>query len=93
MRDTREAAPGAGRRGPRLIGRDPEVRALVERIDAASAPAGGALLLRGPAGIGKSSLLEACRAHAAAKRFQVLTTTGVQSESTRGVRPIRFGAP
>jgi DNA-binding CsgD family transcriptional regulator/tetratricopeptide (TPR) repeat protein len=64
-----------------LIGRDREVQALSEWIDAASAPRGGALLLRGAAGIGKSSLLEAAKAHAAAKRFQILTTTGVQSES------------
>src|SRR6266850_3506443 len=64
-----------------LIGRDREVRALAERIDAASGPSGGALLVRGEAGIGKSSLLEAARAHAAARHFRVLTTTGVQSES------------
>jgi DNA-binding CsgD family transcriptional regulator/tetratricopeptide (TPR) repeat protein len=64
-----------------LIGRDREVQALTERIDAASGPGGGALLLRGAAGIGKSSLLQAARAHAAAKGFQILTTTGVQSES------------
>src|SRR4030095_4076955 len=64
-----------------LIGRDREVQALTERIDAASAPAGGAGLLRGAAGIGQSSLLAAAKAHAAAKRFRILTTTGVQSES------------
>ena len=64
-----------------LIGRDREVQALTERIDAASGPGGGALLLRGAAGIGKSSLLEAARAHAAAKRFQILATTGIQAES------------
>ena len=51
-----------------LIGRDREVHALTERIDAASGPGGGALLLRGAAGIGKSSLLAAARAHATAKR-------------------------
>jgi DNA-binding CsgD family transcriptional regulator len=64
-----------------LIGRDREVGALAERIDAASGPGGGALLLRGPAGIGKSSLLEAAKAHAAVARFQILTSTGIQSES------------
>src|SRR5688572_17131095 len=64
-----------------LIGRDREVHALTERIDAASGPGGGALLLRGAAGIGKSSLLAAARAHATAKRFQILAITGVQAES------------
>jgi ATP/maltotriose-dependent transcriptional regulator MalT len=64
-----------------LIGRDREVYALTERIDAASGPGGGALLLRGAAGIGKSSLLAAARAHATAKRFQILAITGVQAES------------
>src|SRR6188508_2440313 len=65
----------------RLIGRDHEVGALKERIAAASGAGGGALLLRGPAGIGKSSLLAAAKAQAAAHRFRILTTTGVQSES------------
>jgi DNA-binding CsgD family transcriptional regulator len=64
-----------------LIGRDREVQALTARIDAASDPGGGALLLRGAAGIGKSTLLEAARAQAATRRFQVLSTSGVQSES------------
>jgi DNA-binding CsgD family transcriptional regulator len=64
-----------------LIGRDREVRALAERIDAVSDRAGGALLIRGAPGIGKSSLLEKARAHAAGKRLQILTTTGIQSES------------
>jgi len=72
---SRADAPAIG-----LIGRDGEVRALAERIDAASGSGGGALLIRGAAGIGKSSLLEAARAHAAV-RFEILTTTGIQSES------------
>ena len=64
-----------------LIGRDREVRVLTDRIDAASGPSGGALVVRGEAGIGKSSLLESARAHAAAKGFRILATTGVESES------------
>jgi DNA-binding CsgD family transcriptional regulator len=64
-----------------LIGRDHEIRALAERIEAVNDRAGGALLIRGSAGIGKSALLEAARAHAAAKGLQVLSTTGIQSES------------
>ena len=42
---------------------------------------GAALLVRGPVGIGKSCLLEAARATAAARQMQVLTVTGVQSET------------
>lgn len=64
-----------------LIGRDRELLALTGRIDAASERGGGALLVRGPAGIGKSSLLDAARDHAATRGFRVLRTTGIQSES------------
>lgn len=69
------------RQANELIGRDRELRALVERIEAVNTRGGGAVLLRGAVGIGKSSLLAAARAHAAGKRFQILTTTGIQSES------------
>src|SRR5215813_8780289 len=63
-----------------LIGRDREMQALAERVDAAIGSGGGALLLRGAAGIGKSSLLEAARAYALGKQFRILTTTGIQPE-------------
>jgi DNA-binding CsgD family transcriptional regulator len=64
-----------------LVGRETESRALVERIDAARAGGGGALVLLGAPGIGKTSLLEAARRHAAASGLHVLRTTGVQSET------------
>jgi len=64
-----------------LIGRDREMRMLTERIDAIADRAGGTLVLRGPAGIGKSSLVDAARTHAAARGLQTLSTTGIQSES------------
>src|SRR5262245_52063007 len=63
-----------------LIGRDRELQVLAECIDATRRSTGGAVLVRGEAGIGKSSLLEATRSRAAASRFQILTATGVQSE-------------
>lgn len=63
-----------------LIGREHELRALDERIDAAS-QGGSALVLRGDAGIGKSLLLDEARTHATGRGFRVLTTAGVQSES------------
>jgi len=64
-----------------MIGRDREVRALAERIDAACVREGEALLIRGAPGIGKSSILEAAATHAAARRFQIMSTAGVHSES------------
>src|SRR5262245_26210693 len=66
---------------PRLIGRDRELRTLAELVEAATRAGGGALLVRGEAGIGKSSLLEAARAHAETSGHQTLTTTGIESES------------
>ncbi len=63
-----------------LIGRDAElatIRGLVAR-----APAdGGVLLLRGEAGIGKSSLLGEAVAAATAAGFRVLRATGVRTEA------------
>ena len=70
-----DASPAA------LIGRDTETRALTERIDAAREGSGGAVLIRGAPGIGKTSVLEIARAHASATGHQVLSTTGVQSET------------
>ena len=64
-----------------LIGRERESTALTGRIDAAREGDGGALVLRGTPGIGKTALLEVARAHAAAAGLQILTTTGVQSEA------------
>src|SRR5262249_30698818 len=49
--------------------------------EAAGRGAGGALLVHGAAGVGKSSLLQAARGHAAAGGFRGLTTSGVESES------------
>jgi DNA-binding CsgD family transcriptional regulator/tetratricopeptide (TPR) repeat protein len=64
-----------------LIGRDADSKALFARIDAAREGRGGALVLRGAPGIGKTSLLEVARAHAATSGLHVLSTTGVQSET------------
>ncbi len=64
-----------------LIGRDTESGALTDHIDAARNGNGGAFLVRGAPGIGKTALLEAARAHASASGLQVLSTTGVQSET------------
>ena len=59
-----------------MIGREREQAALARFVDAHDGP-GGVVVLQGPAGIGKSSLLVAVRDHVAGR---VLTTSGVQSE-------------
>ncbi|MET9556071.1 LuxR family transcriptional regulator [Streptomyces sp. NPDC006645] len=65
-------------RGP-LLGRQYETQRLSELIGAARAGRGGALVLRGEAGIGKSALLE--YAKEAASGFRVLRAGGSQLEA------------
>lgn len=66
--------------GPRgLVGRDRECAAIDELVARAMAGEGGALVLRGEAGIGKTALLK--RAAAGAQETLVLSATGVQAES------------
>ena len=65
---------------PALIGRDAEC-ALVDATIARLPEAGGALLVRGEAGIGKSALLERGRLSAVAAGAQQLITVGVESET------------
>ncbi|MEU2288547.1 AAA family ATPase [Streptomyces sp. NPDC013178] len=63
-----------------LVGRDGELRRIDEflgRID----QHGGAVLLRGQAGIGKSALLAELTARASASGIRVLRTVGIESES------------
>jgi DNA-binding CsgD family transcriptional regulator len=61
-----------------LYGRDTETAALADRLAAARAGRGSALVVRGEAGIGKSTLVDA--AAEAAADFEVLRCTGVESE-------------
>jgi DNA-binding CsgD family transcriptional regulator len=81
-----------------LIGRDLELRLLVEALDGLPEH-GAALVLRGEAGIGKSVLLEAARGIARERGVRVLYTAGVASESDlpfsglhRLLRPVMDGA-
>jgi DNA-binding CsgD family transcriptional regulator len=62
-----------------LFGRDRELRVVADVLERAG-ERGGGLLVRGPAGIGKTSVLAAARASATRLGFRVLTATGVQSE-------------
>ena len=70
---------------PVLAGRDPERAAIAALLDAARAGSGGALVVRGVAGSGKSALLADALCGASGTR--VLRTSGVESES-----PLAFAA-
>lgn len=62
-----------------LVGRDAELRDLVALLDGVD-EGGGALVLSGAAGVGKSALLGAVIAEAGARAARVLTVTGVPAE-------------
>jgi hypothetical protein len=63
-----------------LIGREVESELIDELVDRLH-DAGGALIVRGEAGIGKSALLERARERARARGGRVLSTVGVESEA------------
>ena len=63
-----------------LLGRDQELEHLYGMIDRIGRR-GGALVVRGEAGIGKSALLEAAGERAREQGATVVTTTGTQSEA------------
>jgi DNA-binding CsgD family transcriptional regulator len=71
---TRSASNGV------FVGRASEL-ALLDAQLARVKERGGALVIRGDAGVGKSALLDAARRHAAARGLATLTTSGVQSEA------------
>ncbi len=64
-----------------LIGREIESKVLIERIEAARKGSGGAIVVCGAPGIGKTSLLSVARAYASENGLEVLTTTGVRSDA------------
>ena len=64
---------------PRLLGRDHALERLYGLIDRIGVR-GGALVVRGDAGIGKSALLEAAADHARRRHVAVVTAVGIQSE-------------
>jgi DNA-binding CsgD family transcriptional regulator len=64
----------------RLYGREPELGVVAGLVEGVR-NRGGVLLVRGEAGIGKSSLLAAATEQATAHGIQVLSAVGVQSEA------------
>jgi hypothetical protein len=71
----RAAAEGA------LYGRERELDVLASLVRGLAEGSGGALVVRGEAGIGKSSLLAVAARLAGQAGAQVLTATGVQAET------------
>ena len=81
--------------GP-LLGRDAEIELLASLLDGIQ-EGGGALVLSGEPGIGKSRLLAVAAGFARERGFTVLSATGVQSEAHlpfaglhQLLRPLRF---
>ncbi|MER7076945.1 regulatory protein, luxR family [Saccharopolyspora kobensis] len=64
---------------PRLLGRDDEIERLLALADGAERGEGGALVLRGEAGIGKSALLEHL-VRAVPAGFQIIRASGSEFE-------------
>lgn len=62
-----------------LVGRDPELTRIRSLVDGLGEGSGGALVIHGQAGIGKTALLEAARAMAASAT--VLAGSGIEFES------------
>lgn len=73
------AASGLEQQAPRLLGRTAESAAIDSLLADARAGMGGALVLRGEAGVGKSALLDHARRRAAP--MAVLSAAGVEAES------------
>ncbi|GAB7037130.1 MULTISPECIES: helix-turn-helix transcriptional regulator [Catenuloplanes] len=63
-----------------LLGRDEERRVLAALVDQAVAGSGGAVVVLGAPGIGKSALVAEAAAQAASSGIRVLTAVGVESE-------------
>jgi DNA-binding CsgD family transcriptional regulator len=73
-------SPVVPTRSPMITGRDDELRTLTGLI-AATPRHGGAAVILGEAGIGKSSLLAAAAQRARARGLRVLETAGAESEA------------
>src|SRR5216683_2504092 len=63
-----------------LVGRDAEI-ALLDKALADAAEHGGALLVTGAAGIGKTSVMDAATTDARSRGWKVLAVTGLESEA------------
>ena len=73
------ASPGLQQSAVQLLGRERECAVIDRLLADAGGGAGGALAVRGEAGIGKSALLDYARQRAA--QMAVLSAVGVEAES------------
>ena len=71
----RDARPEAEHRSVPLVGRDAQRERFAEALDAALAGSGSLVLIEGEAGIGKTTLVQAAMADAAARGFAGCATT------------------
>ncbi len=76
-------------RSPVLVGRRPELHALVSALDRAEAGAGGALFLTGDPGVGKSRLATEISSLASARGFARYAGCAVQPASPLPFGPVR----
>jgi len=63
-----------------LVGREAQISAATALLDGATAQTGGAMVLRGEAGIGKTALLARMVTLATERGMRVVGTCGVQAE-------------
>ncbi|MEV6166978.1 AAA family ATPase [Streptomyces sp. NPDC051954] len=77
--DHKSADDSPGRAAGRLVGRSAEL-AVIDGLFGSAVTRGGALLLTGEAGVGKSALLEAAALRASEAGFRVLRVVGSQFE-------------
>jgi DNA-binding CsgD family transcriptional regulator/tetratricopeptide (TPR) repeat protein len=73
---------------PVVVGRDEEMRALNEALDAAIGGQGGCALLMGEPGIGKSRLAREVMGRAAAREILVASGRAVPASATAAYRPL-----
>ncbi|WP_448625817.1 helix-turn-helix transcriptional regulator [Geodermatophilus sp. URMC 64] len=72
-----------------LLEREAEVEAIVAALDGAATGRGGVLVVEGPAGIGKTRLLDAARAAAGERGFRVLLARASPLEREFGFGVVR----
>jgi DNA-binding CsgD family transcriptional regulator len=70
--------------GGTLLEREAELAVMVGVLDRLREGQGGLIVLRGPAGIGKTGLLEAVRAHAVSRGVRVFSARGAEIEAGVG---------
>src|SRR5688500_5982683 len=72
-----------------LLERDSELARIAELIDAAREGGGGMLVIEGPAGIGKTELVEAVRDRAREAGLQLVSARGAELEADFALGVVR----